>query len=164
MPVELKIDKNIENFIKKNIKQSKSNGKIGWFKEDDKRPDGSSNSTILLTHIHGSLTKNIPIRDPIFNPFKKKSKEILAFFITQFKKYTSKQSKNNLSFDASMHGSIQDSSLYVRENVIRNEILTDGEGSWKPLKEQTIKRKKGNSKILVDSKYILNSLKMKIFK
>ena len=156
----LKVNKRLTDLIAKNLKNAKQNAFIGWFQEDDARPDGNSNLEIVNVHIHGSYTRNIPKRDPIYEPFKRDKKEIKEFFV---KSVVSKLKTNeNLNIVKSLNTGLKDSALYVQENVIKSEISTGGQGKWEQLQSKTIKRKNGNKQQLVDTKYLYDTVKFKI--
>jgi hypothetical protein len=146
----------LDKTIEENIKNRQVAAQVGWFEEDRARSDGEDNILIVKRHIFGSRSLNIPRRDPIYSPFNRMKKDVQKFFVEMFK--TSKGNNQEKLLSAT-----EKTAVYVKDGVIMNEVLTEGQGKWQKLSQQTID-KKGNSKMLIDTKEMINKLKFKIFK
>jgi hypothetical protein len=152
--VKITTSSGLDKTIKENIKNRQVAAQVGWFQEDKTRSDGNDNILIVLRHIFGSKTLNIPKRDPIYSPFNRMKKNVQKFFVEMFK--TSKGNNKEKMLSAT-----EKTAVYVKDGVIMNEILTEGQGTWEKLSEKTIKHK-GNNKMLIDTKEMINKLKFKI--
>lgn len=114
---------------------------------DVAREGGMGNAEIGIIMEYGSFKRKIPPRSFLIMPINKKRKEIL-------------KKVGPVAFKHFMAG--QPKKAYVAlglqaESVVQDAFTSAGFGTWKPLKEATIKAK-GSSKPLIDTGQLRRSI------
>lgn len=155
MPSDVKIKFDITklNQIVGNL-ETKMVAKVGILGNKNERNEkGKSNAEIGATHEFGSFSQNIPKRSFLKTPlFQLRKKELLDGTI--------KIVNNNLSKPEGAKLIYKQLGL-LGEYIVKNAFLTGGYGTWKPLGQQTIKRK-GSDKILIDTSQLRRSITSKV--
>lgn len=116
-------------------------GVLGQHAVRDDTGEGINNALLLLIHMFGSITRNIPPRDPLIIPIETHKKEI----INGLKKGTVRT--------AIIAGDFK--KMYallgaLAENYVQEAFETGGFGQWPALMPATIARKKSDQP-LIDS-------------
>jgi hypothetical protein len=151
---------NIQKLLKNNIK---ANGKIGVFQDKNSRNDNFiNNATLLAIHIYGSITKNIPARDPLIKPIHREKAKILKFLKNEIQMQIKNHIKN-LDFNSIYKQVMEKLCFFILNDIVKGEILTNGQGQWQDLSPQTIQSKLGSSQMLIQAKKLFNSLSFKVY-
>ena len=151
--VKIKFDLTKLNQIVGNL-EAKMVAKVGILGNKNQRDEkGQSNSEIGATHEFGSFSQNIPKRSILKTPlFQLRKKELLDGTI--------KIVNNNLSKPEGAKLIYKQLGL-LGEYIVKMAFSTGGYGTWKPLGQQTIKRK-GSDKILIDTSQLRRSITSKV--
>jgi hypothetical protein len=120
--------------------------------------EDSANTTAQIGRQHefGSISQNIPQRSFLIMPI---NKNILK--IKQVGFNTLKDGIKNKSID------IKKTMINMAVKALEfstQAFFTNGFGTWKPLSRQTIEKKKGNDKPLIDTRQLLRSRTFKVDK
>ena len=144
MTAETKISINLSGLeeIKKQVGNTYRT-RVGVLGSDAARnsDSGINNATLMLIQMFGSVSRNIPARDPLFQPLIRHRRELIralgggkskdAFARRDFKKLFQ------------LLG-------VAAEAIVQNAFETSGDGQWPPNKPATI-RAKGSSKPLINT-------------
>lgn len=146
----------LQNFI-----NSKHDALLGVFKDKARRSKGeATNASILATHVYGSIAANIPKRDPMIEPMRRNKDRILFALADAFAKEI--KANKNLDSDVILKNALEELAFFVLNDIIKGEILTNGQGKWQKLKVSTVKRKMGSEQMLIQYRELFNSLSFKV--
>jgi hypothetical protein len=152
----------IDSSLKKLILTSKTKSKIGVLSSNNPTyKDGMNAATVLATHVYGSVSRNIPKRDPLFQPFMENKQKILQKWSELLNFYLKKQDKPNLQ--EAFKQSLNDISFFIVNDIVKDTILKNGNGKWQALSEETIKRKLGSQQMLIDTGSLINSINFELY-
>lgn len=150
------------NNILKALKQSKADGKIGILKENNPSyQNGMSVASVLAIHTHGSISRNIPKRDPLFAPFFEKKEDMIKILQGLYNEALKDLSKDGNTKKALVK-TLNDFCFYYLNDVVKQTILSNGNGKWESLSEKTIAKKMGSTQMLVDTGLLIKSLNFKV--
>lgn len=116
--------------------------------------DSLNNATLLLIQMYGSLTRNIPPRDPLIEPILRHKREIMQGldseqFKQAFKRGDVMTMLKLLGIEA--------------EAVVHEAFDTQGDGTWPPNAKSTI-RQKGSSEPLIDTRQLERAISSDVVK
>ncbi len=145
---ELKFDlTNLKNLVKQ--LGVKKEVQVGIF-EDSKRDDGTPNAQIGFEHEFGDPKERLPMRSFLRAPILEKGRQLAD------------------AVDASLEKDLNLNNAYQAladeaEKIVEGAFESGGYGKWQPLSQEAIARK-GNSKILIETGQLRDSVKSKVVK
>ena len=158
--VKLEEDKILDKFLNSMI-----DSRIGILEKKNPMYEGNKTNvaSVLAEHCFGNISKNIPIRDPLFQPVKQNKENIVNKLSQLFKKNITEYIDQNKKINTQelMKKTIQELSFYILNDIVKKKIYENGNGDWAPLSEITIK-KKGNNDMLRDTYLLLKSLDFEV--
>lgn len=121
------------------------------------RQNGSSginNAELMLIHMFGSETRNIPARDPLHAPIIKHRRELIRKVGT---------GAMRAAFEAGNYRRMFELLGIAAESIVQNAFETAGDGLWPALSPATIKAK-GSSRPLIDTAQLRRSVTSDVIK
>lgn len=154
--IEVKSKLQIDKLLK--AVQQSYEADIGILGDNVNRNDEGvqTNADIGRLHEFGSISQNVPQRSFLLAPIRKHTQEIKEAGLKALqdgiknKKINTKQAMVNMAVRAL--------------EASTKAFFTNGFGTWKPLSPQTIAKKNGNDKPLIDTRQLLRSRSFRVNK
>lgn len=134
--------------LNKNLKR-KIAVNIGVLGKNNARNDGASNASIGVLHEFGSFSQHLPARSWLKMPLEIKQDELTGAVAEAIE--TAILEPNGITTIFRRAG-------IACEKIIQEGFETGGFGNWAPLSPATIKEKKGNTRILIDTSQLRRSI------
>lgn len=113
-----------------------------------KNGDGITNAELLLIHMFGSVSRNIPPRDPLLMPIERNRRELIRQLGSGPMRAAFMRGDYKLMFEILGNAA---------ENFVHEAFDTGGYGMWPPDAPATISAK-GSSAILIDTRQLERSI------
>lgn len=123
-------------------------GVLGGQAVRDDQGGGITNAELMLIHMFGSVSRNIPPRDPLIMPIEKNRRELIRRL---------QSGAMREAFNRGDYKHMFEILGVVAESFVQEAFETGGWGQWKGLEESTIKAK-GSSAILIDTGQLRRSV------
>jgi hypothetical protein len=143
--------------ILNNFTKCEISAKIGILGNNNPVYDKQNNAAgVLAVHVYGSITHNIPKRDPLYEVFIREQQRIMDYLFNILKKNL--QNIATINIQQIIKKSFNELAFFILNDLIKPEILTNGRGKWKSLSPITIKKKMGSKQMLIDTGLLFKSL------
>lgn len=121
----------------------KMRARVGVLGSDVERDHGQGldNSTLMLIHMMGSISRNIPPRDPLYLPLMNRRRELIRML--------GESSAMKTAFANGDYEKMFKLLGAAAEAIVDEAFATSGWGAWPPNTPETIRRK-GSSRPLIE--------------